>query len=126
MTILLALACIAVDGDTLRCRVEGQTQPLRVRLLGIDAPELPAHCRKGRTCAPGDPVASTRSLARAIYRQRVAIQPVTLDHYGRTVARASTPAGDLSCHQLRARAAVYVPHWDNGRAVARQCPEAVR
>src|ERR1700712_1173347 len=48
--------CRVVDGDTLRCGNE------RVRLLGIDAPELPGHCRIGRACAPGDPYASTASL----------------------------------------------------------------
>ena len=31
--------CTVVDGDPLRCGSE------RVRLLGIDAPELPGHCR---------------------------------------------------------------------------------
>lgn len=124
MTILLALTCIAVDGDTLRCRIDGKSAA--IRLVGIDAPELPGHCRKGRDCVAGDPFASTRSLARAVYRQRVTLTPLTADRYGRLVASASTRFGDLSCHQLRARAAVFIRHWDNARAVQRACPELAR
>ncbi len=52
--------CTATDGDTIRCGNE------RIRLLGIDAPELPGHCREGRRCAPGDPYAATTSLRKAI------------------------------------------------------------
>jgi endonuclease YncB( thermonuclease family) len=49
-----------VDGDTLRCGDR------RVRLYGIDAPELPGHCRPGRACTPGNPYASTDNLRRLI------------------------------------------------------------
>lgn len=52
--------CTVTDGDTIRCRGE------RIRLLGIDTPELPGHCRQGRDCVPGDPVASTLSLDTAM------------------------------------------------------------
>lgn len=131
MTALLAIAaltgtCVAVDGDTLRCTISGDARPLAVRLTGIDAPELPGHCRRGRVCVAGDPVAATQSLARAVAQQKVVILPVARDRYGRTVARAATASGDLSCHQLRARVAAYVPKWDNGRAIARTCPEAAQ
>lgn len=51
-----AAHCGVVDGDTLRC--DGG----RIRLLGSDAPERPGPCAQGRLCAPGDPVAATRSL----------------------------------------------------------------
>ena len=49
-----------IDGDTLRC---GQ---IRLRLLGIDAPELPGHCARYRECAPGDGFSSKRSLIDAL------------------------------------------------------------
>ncbi len=48
---------IAIDGDTLRCAAGP-----RVRLAGIDAPEIPGHCRRGRKCTPGDPAASTQRV----------------------------------------------------------------
>lgn len=38
--------CTVTDGDTIRCNGE------RIRLLGIDTPELPGHCRQGRVAYP--------------------------------------------------------------------------
>ncbi|MGC1270186.1 MAG: hypothetical protein WA842_06275 [Croceibacterium sp.] len=37
-------ACSVTDGDTIRCGDE------RIRLLGIDAPEMGGRCREGRVC----------------------------------------------------------------------------
>lgn len=116
LAVLLAVSgCVAIDGDTLRC--DGQ----RIRLLGIDAPEMPGHCRKGRDCAPGDPYASTASL-KALLRGKVDVQPVITDRYGRTVAVVRADGVNLSCAQLKAGAAVYVRKWDNGGLVAKECP----
>ena len=114
--ILLALlatvsGCTATDGDTIRCGAE------RIRLIGIDAPELRGHCRRGRQCAPGDLYASKRSLAAAM-RPTMPIERVTRDRYGRTIA----DVGGLSCRQLRAGQAVYRRDWDNGGRVRAQCP----
>jgi len=71
--------CSATDGDTIRCGDE------RIRLLGIDAPELPGHCRVGRDCAPGDPHASTNNL-KAAMSGSLTIKRIGEDHYGRTLA----------------------------------------
>lgn len=60
--------CVAIDGDTLRC---GDT---RIRLHGIDAPELPG----------GE--ASKRYLASIIDGAGVRCVPRGRDRYGRTVA----------------------------------------
>lgn len=109
--------CRAVDGDTLRCGRE------RIRLLGIDAPELPGHCRRGRRCVAGNPFASRASLARAATGQ-LAIERVGSDRYGRTLGLVRGPNGDLSCWQLRNRQARYRADWDNGRLLARRCREA--
>lgn len=121
LSILLSLAtatCTVVDGDTLRCDQIG-----RVRLLGIDAPELPGHCRKGRVCAPGDGENSKRSLGR-MARGSVTIQPVTRDRYGRTVAQVYASGQNLACEQIKAGQAVYVAKWDNGRRLAKECGAA--
>lgn len=109
--------CRAVDGDTLRCGRE------RIRLLGIDAPELPGHCQRGRRCVPGDPFASRASLARAMNGSLV-IERVGADRYGRTLGLVRGPDGDLSCWQLRSAQARYRADWDNHRALARRCREA--
>ena len=107
--------CTAVDGDTLRCSEIG-----RVRLLGIDAPEMAGHCRKGRTCAPGDPVASKKALEKLVARG-VTISPVTRDRFGRTVAQVYAGDKNLACEQLRRGVAVYMQKWDNGGRLAKEC-----
>src|SRR4051812_28506572 len=98
----LALACtlMAVDGDTLRCGQE------LIRLIGIDAPELPGHCREGRHCAPGDPLESKRSLE-VLTRGTAVISREGRDQYDRTLARVRVDGVDLSCAQLAAGHAIY-------------------
>ena len=71
-----------VDGDTLRCG------DLRLRLLGIDAPELPGHCAHYRDCAPGNGWAAKRSLGEALRNGRLTYSIVTTDRYGRAVVMA--------------------------------------
>lgn len=110
-------SCSVTDGDTVRCGDE------RIRLLGIDAPELPGHCRQGRICAPGDPHASTRSLATAMEKGPIWIIRLGTDRYGRTLAMLRAGKVDLSCHQLSTGHAVYKPKWDNRQAVHRTCPD---
>lgn len=108
--------CKAIDGDTLRCGDE------RVRLVGIDSPELPGHCRKGRICVDGDPFAATASLRQAL-AYKMQIERITADHYGRTIAALEGAKGDLSCIQLAKGHAIYKGKWDNGRRIARTCPK---
>lgn len=110
--------CRAVDGDTLNCRGE------RIRLLAIDAPELPGHCRLGRQCVAGDPVASTASLTEGLDGQ-LTIDRVGEDRYGRTLARVAGRKGDLSCWQISRTHAVYKAAWDDGLRIARTCPSQV-
>lgn len=107
--------CDVVDGDTLRCGGE------RIRLVGIDAPEMPGHCRPGRDCAPGDPYAATVSLS-GMVRSTMPIQRYGEDKYGRTIAALEGTYGDLSCAQLRDGSAIYKPQWDDSLHVARICP----
>ena len=110
--------CSVTDGDTIRC--EGE----RIRLLGIDAPELPGHCREGRHCTPGDPYASTNSLMAAMSLS-MRISRVGTDRYGRTLAIVASDRGDLSCWQLTHHHAIYKANWDNGVRVLRLCPSKI-
>ncbi|WP_083554990.1 thermonuclease family protein [Novosphingobium sp. NDB2Meth1] len=83
-----------IDGDTFSC------DGVRIRLAGIDAPELPGHCRPGRRCAPGDPYASTEHLRKLLQAAPVECRKIDTDSYGRTVARCTADHIDLSCRQL--------------------------
>jgi len=96
---------ITVDGDTLRC---GAT---RIRLQGIDAPEMAGHCRPGRECAPGDPIASTDNLRQLVARSTMDCRQTDTDHYGRIVAVCAVEGVDLSCEQVRSGHAIrrYAP-----------------
>jgi endonuclease YncB( thermonuclease family) len=88
------------DGDTFRCGSR------RVRLQGIDAPEMPGHCRPGRECTPGDPYASAANLRRMMRLSSVTCRQTDIDGYGRTVARCSAGTQDLSCGQIEGGFAV--------------------
>jgi micrococcal nuclease len=112
---LVTATCSVVDGDTLKCD-NGQ----RLRLNGIDAPELPGHCAAYRHCAPGDPYASTFALESLLFRGNHVVQYRILktDHYGRAVVEAYSANVDLSCAQLAASQAIYKPQWDEQRLVA--------
>ena len=94
-----ATNCRVVDGDTLHC--DGG----RIRLLGIDAPELPGHCAQGRDCAPGDPYESSRSLGDAMgdgASLRIAIvgtdAPLTSSQLGRICKRAALGIGRVGSY----------------------------
>lgn len=115
----LLLACAAIDGDTIRCGRE------RIRLIGIDAPELAGHCRKGRVCVPGDGEASKRSLAAAMEGRRITARRFGRDRYGRTLAIVYAGGADLSCGQVNAGQAVYVARWDH-RGKVRECLNSAR
>jgi endonuclease YncB( thermonuclease family) len=110
-------ACRVVDGDTLNCSGE------RIRLLGIDAPELPGQCAVNRQCVAGDPFESTRSLESAM-TGNLRFTRVGTDRYGRKLALVAGSKGDLSCWQLSHGEASYKPQWDNDGRLAAICPSA--
>lgn len=116
----LLTACSATDGDTIRCGSE------RIRLTGIDAPEMRGHCRRGRSCAPGDPIASKKALAKLLTRRPVTIRRLGRDRYGRTLALVAAGGVDLSCAQLKAGRAIYKPQWDNRKILAKSCSSHTR
>lgn len=98
------------DGDTFECA--GQ----RVRLSSIDAPEMAGHCKPGRKCTPGDPVAAKNHL-RKLTRGQIECKVLKTDHYNRLVAQCFNGAGNIECDMVR-----------NGHAVQRygrlSCPES--
>jgi len=102
-----------IDGDTLQCG-----HGPRVRLARIDAPEMPGHCRRGRSCAPGDPFEAKAALVEAIGRQDIECTPVSAsprggasrDRYGRTVARCSVNGMDLGEYMVAGGLAIEWPH----------------
>ncbi|MGJ3231606.1 MAG: thermonuclease family protein [Oceanicaulis sp.] len=79
-----------IDGDTLDCA------GVRVRLAGIDTPEMPGHCRAGRRCVEGDPHAA-RAALRALASLGLTCRPEATDAYGRTIARCDAAGRDVSC-----------------------------
>lgn len=112
--LFFASAVAVVDGSTLK--VNGE----RIRLLGIEAPDVVARCRKGKACTPMDPRRSKDSLKHSL-RDPITIVPVARDAAGRTVAIIYAGGLNVSCEQLRKGMAVYKPHWDSGRRLAKEC-----
>lgn len=92
----------AIDGDTIACA----NLPQNIRLLGIDAPEMPGHCRRGRVCTPGDPFAAQAVLASLLASGAVVVRPGGHDRYGRILARVTVGPADASCRMIALRVAV--------------------
>lgn len=105
---------VAIDGDTIRVGKE------RIRLLGIDAPEMPGHCRRGRACVPGDPHAAKVALQRLL-AGRLKVQRYGRDFYGRTLATVTAGGTDVACRQIATGHARYLPAYDRRQLVARRC-----
>jgi micrococcal nuclease len=110
----LALSCVVIDGDTIRCGDE------RIRLSGIDAPETSA-CRPGRRCVEGDGQASRRALAALIDGKRFTIRRLGKDRWGRTIASLYVGGKNVACSMLASGQAVYVAKWDDLGVVKRDC-----
>lgn len=106
----------AVDGDTLE--VAGQ----KVRLFGIDAPELDQLCdRGGKPWACGD--AARKALAGIVGRQRLACEVRDIDRYGRNVATCLAGDDDVAALMVRQGMAIayrrYSGRYVNAEAAAR-------
>ncbi len=78
------ISCV-VDGDTFW--VSGE----KVRLEGIDAPEIKGACTYERDLARR----ATNRLSDILSRQQFTLRRSGTDRYGRTLARADTPHGEV-------------------------------
>ena len=115
------IACTAPavhDGDTLRCGDE------RVRLFGVDAPEV----RRGAT--PAEPLAyEARDELIRLTRGRVGCRFVERDHYGRFVGRCwSAATQDINAALIRSGLATEYRRYSKGayRAAEDQARAAKR
>ena len=89
-----------VDGDTLDVRARvwlGQQVSVRVRIDGIDAPELRGRCTAERTAA----TAARAELSRRTLGRLVQLWEVRWDKYGgRVLARVTDAEGDVAQQAL--------------------------
>lgn len=115
---LLYCTPVAIDGDTIKCGGES------IRLLGIDAPEMPGHCRQGRVCVQGNPHTSKANLSALLKSKPLRIERVGKDRYDRTLALVSANGVDFmrsgSCRRRRLRRQVgrWRPRCQSVRPVA--------
>jgi endonuclease YncB( thermonuclease family) len=103
-----------VDGDTLD--LGGQ----RVRLWGIDAPELRQTCsgKDGQTYMCGRD--ATAVLAELTRRRAVQCEKRDQDRYGRTVSVCRTEAGEINAAMVRRGWAVDYTQYSKGRYKAEE------
>ena len=73
------------DGDTLHVIPAQGGQPVKVRIHGIDAPEI---CQSGGA-------SSRAALARRVKGQQVVVHAKSYDQYGRTIARVTLGGEDI-------------------------------
>lgn len=100
-----------VDGDTLRVRPPGGGRPVRVRVEGIDAPEI---------CQPGG-AASRDALKRRALGRTVQLHSRAHDDYGRTLARVLLGGDDLGAWMVaQGQAWSYRSGWHPGPYAAQQ------
>jgi endonuclease YncB( thermonuclease family) len=95
--LITILACIVIgisDGDTLtaRCATAAGEQNLMIRLAEIDAPE--------RRQAFG--TRSKQHLAEICFRKQAQVKPMSVDRYGRAVARVHCEGVDANRAQVLA------------------------
>ena len=126
VAIIVCEAPHVIDGDSIGCSNLGS-----VRLLGIDA----ADYHRSRPCRRdfGDHVCDDRqaTLAKASLRDGIRLGPVKVrqvgrDRYGRILGLVSVNGRDMSCWQLQRRVVRYIPKYDDGGMVRRQCAALAR
>jgi len=115
----------AVDGDTLSAQQDGK--PQRIRLAGIDAPELRQTCRdaNGRDWSCG--AAARLRLAALVAQGPVACTPQGEDRYGRLIATCSAgTVTDLGAELVRGGYAVNYSRYTSDYMSAERDARAAR
>ncbi len=80
--------------------------PPIIRLMGIDAPAMPATCQPGDACPPGDPFAARDTLRSLTLGRTLSCEAAGTDPRGRILARCKVGDVDLSCAMLASGHAV--------------------
>ena len=80
-----------MDGDTVLLVRAGQSEPVKLRIDGVDAPE---------SCQPGG-MASRDELIRLVLRKQVLVTDLGQDSYGRQVGRLSVDGVDVGAELVR-------------------------
>lgn len=87
---IIITGAIAIDGDTIR--LDSPSRNLRLRVWGINAPEIKE---------PGG-VEASRALSRLVKDQTLNCNLMDVDHYGRPVVQCSTArVNDIACEMVR-------------------------
>jgi endonuclease YncB( thermonuclease family) len=108
-----------VDGDTLRMGA------VRIRLLGLDAPELAQTCTDGNG-ADWPCGAKAKAFVETLVRGAdLDCRPSGRDRYGRTLARCSTAGGDLGHAIVAAGWAISLPAYASEEAAARAAGQGI-
>jgi endonuclease YncB( thermonuclease family) len=102
----------AADGDTLTMN------GLRIRLSGMDAPELTQPCRKDGVEWQCGAAARSR-LAELLKRGAIAFNLIGTDRYDRTLARCRAGNDDLGARMVRDGLAVSYGDYEDAEALAR-------
>lgn len=99
------------DGDTLWVAASGTSKPIKIRLQGIDAPEI---------CQPWGAHARDALKARLL-RQSVSVEVRTRDDYGRSIARMTHQGEDVGAWLVsQGHAWSLRGRWDDGPYAAEQ------
>ncbi len=97
------------DGDTVRIRLDGMTNTIRVRLEGIDAPEV------------GEPFSNqSRNATRVLmFNKKIQLKALDVDNYDRLVARIIADGKDTSLELLQAGLACHFTRFENDPVLAK-------
>ena len=96
------LAPVHDNASTVRCA----NHPEVIRLMGYDAPAMPATCLPSEICPPGDPFAARDALRGLTMGRPLSCEAAGIDNQGRTLARCRVESIDLSCAMLETNHAV--------------------